>query len=110
MTQPVASSTLRILNTQFENNDGQAARVYRIQKALPAVHFDRAAKGQIVFLPQGAELCVVGPSSLAGCLEVLCEERLYNIFKADLLGVWSVPVRPRRRKPIQSLRAVGVYA
>jgi hypothetical protein len=110
MTQPVASSTMRIPGTQFEKNDDQAARAYRIEKPLMAVHFDLAAKGQIAFLPQGSELCVVGPSCLTGCFEVLCEERLYNIFKADLLGVWSVPVKSRRRKPIPSLRAVGAYA
>jgi hypothetical protein len=110
MTQPVTSSTMRIPGAQFEKSDAQAARVYRIGKPLAAVHFDPSAKGQIVFLPAGAELCVVGPSSLTGCSEVLCEERLYNIFKADLLGVWSVPVRASRRKPIASLRGVGAYA
>lgn len=110
MTQPVASSTMRILGAQFEKSEGQAPRVYRIEKPLAAVRFDLAAKGQIVFLPERAELCVVGPSSLAGCFEVLCEERLYNIFKADLLGAWSVPIKPSRRKPIPSFRAVGAYA
>jgi hypothetical protein len=110
MTQPVTSSTMRIPGAQFEKSEDQAARVYRIGKPLAAVRFDLAAKGQIVFLPEGSELCVVGPSALVGCFEVLCEERLYNIFKADLLGVWSVPIKPRRRKPIPSLCAVGAYA
>jgi hypothetical protein len=71
--------------------------VYRIEKPLAAVHFDLAAKGQIIFLPKGAELRVVGPSCVTGCFEVLCEERLYNIFEADLLGPWSVPRKPRQR-------------
>ena len=110
MIQPVTSSTMRIPGTHIEKSEDQAARVYRIGKPLPAVHFDQAAKGRIVFLPQGAELCLVGPSLLTGCSEVLCEERLYNIFKADLLGVWSVPVRASRRKPIANLRGVGAYA
>ena len=110
MTQPFMSSTMRIPGMQFEKSEDQAARVYRIGKPVAAVHFDQAAKGQIVFLPEGAELCVVGPSSLTGCFEVLCQERLYNIFKADLLGVWSVPVRANRRKPVPSLRVVGAYA
>ncbi len=100
---------MRIPGAQFEKSQDQAARVYRIGKPLAAVHFDLAAKGQIVFLPEGSELCVVGPSCLAGCFEVLCEERLYNIFKADLLGVWSVPVKPSRRKAVPSLQAVGAY-
>jgi hypothetical protein len=110
MTQPVTSSTMRLPGAQFEKSEEQAARVYRIGKPMAAVQFDPSAKGQIVFLPVGAQLCVVGPSSLMGCFEVLCQERLYNIFKADLLGVWSVPVRPSRTKSISSLRAVGAYA
>jgi hypothetical protein len=110
MTQPAVSSTMRIPGTQFEKNQDQAARVYRIGKPLAAVQFDLAAKGQIVFLQAGAELCVVGPSCLVGCFEVVCEERLYNIFKADLLGAWSVPIKPGRRKPIPNFRAVGAYA
>ena len=110
MTQPVTSSTMRIPGAQFEKGEDQAARVYRIGKPMAAVHFDRAAKGQIVFLPAGAELCVVGPSSLTGCFEVLCQERLYNLFQADLLGVWSVPVRASRRKSIPSLRGAVAYA
>jgi len=110
MTQPVMNSTMRIPGTQFEKSEDQAARVYRIGKPLAAVQFDHVAKGQIVFLPEKAELCVVGPSSLIGCFEVLYEQRLYNIFKADLLGVWSVPVRSSRRKSIPSLRAVGAFA
>ena len=110
MTQPVISSTMRLPGTRLDKSEDQTARVYRIGKPLAAVQFDLAARGQIVFLPEGAELCVVGPSSLVGCFEVLCEERLYNIFKADLLGVWSVPIRLRRRKPVPSFCGAGAYA
>ena len=93
MTNPVTSFTARIPGAETDPSNDQAARVYRIGKSMAVVHFDPAAKGRIVFLPEGAELCVVGSSSLAGCFEVLCEERLYNIFKADLMGVWSAPIR-----------------
>jgi hypothetical protein len=110
MTQTVASSTMPILGAQFEKAEDQAPRAYRIEKSLAAVHFDLAAKGQIVFLPAGAELHLIGPSCLGGCFEVLWEERLYNIFKADLIGAWSVPVKPNRRKPVPSFRAAGAYA
>jgi hypothetical protein len=110
MTQPVVSSTMRIPSSQFEKSEGQVPRIYRIEKPLAAVYFHAAAKGRIVFLPEGAELHMVGPSCLAGCLEVLCEERLYNIFKADLLGAWSVPIKTSRRKPVPSFRAAGAYA
>ncbi len=110
MTQAVASSTRRIPGAQFDQSEDQAPPAYRIEKPLAAVHFDLAGRGQIVFLPEGAQLHVVGPSCLAGCFEVLCEERLYNIFKADLLGAWSLPIRPSRRKPAPAFRAVGAYA
>jgi hypothetical protein len=107
MTNPVTSFTARIPGTEFETSRDQAPRVYRIRKSMAAVHFDLAAKGQIVFLPEGAELCVVGSSSVAGCFEVLCEERLYNIFKADLLGVWSAPIKRSRIKPIAAFPGAG---
>jgi hypothetical protein len=110
MTQTIASSTMRLLGAQFEKSEDQAPRVYRIEKPLAAVHFDLAAKGQIVFLPKGAELHVVGPSCLAGCFEVLCEERIYNTFKADLLGAWSSPIKASRRKLAPTFRAVSAYA
>ena len=110
MTHTVTASSMQIVGGQFETSENQAPRVYRIEKPLAAVQFNVAAKGQIVFLDKGAEVHVVGPSCLSGCLEVLCEEQPYNIFKADLLGVWSVPVRPRRRSPSPSLRAVEAYA
>jgi hypothetical protein len=110
MTNPVTSFTARIPGTEFETSPDQATRVYRIKKSMAAVHFDPAAKGQIVFLPEGAELCVVGSSLLAGCFEVLCEERLYNIFEVDLMGVWSAPIQRNRIKPIATLPRVGASA
>lgn len=110
MTNPVASPTLRNPGAQYEKSESQATRVYRIRKSMAAVQFDRAAKGQIVFLPEGAELCVVGSSRLADCLEVLCEERLYNIFAADLLGIWSAPIKSRRMRPIRTLSSLGACA
>jgi|SRR5580704_14306334 hypothetical protein len=100
MTNLVTSLAARIPGTQFDTSHDQVTRVYRIRKSMAVVHFDLAAKGKIVFLPEGAELCVIGSSSVAGCFEVLCEKRLYNIFKADLLGVWSAPIKLRRIKPI----------
>jgi hypothetical protein len=108
MTNPVVFSTTRMLGTQFEKCENPAARVYRTRKSFPAVHFELGAKGQIVFLPGGAELSVVGPSSLAGCFEVLCQERLYNMFRVDLLGIWSTPVKSTRNKSVRAFTAVEV--
>jgi hypothetical protein len=75
---------------------------YRIGKSFAAVHFDLPEKGRIVFLPEGAELCVVGTSRVSGCFEVRCQDRLYSLFIEDLLGPWSTPVGPTliRSNPI----------
>jgi hypothetical protein len=70
----------------------QAQQWYRLRKCLAAVQFDRAQRGRIVFLPEGAELCVMGSSRLVGCLEVLCGRQRYSLFQVDLLGPWSTPV------------------
>lgn len=51
---------------------------------------------------------MVGPSSLAGCFEVLCQERLYNMFRVDLLGIWSTPVKSTRNKSVRAFTAVEV--
>lgn len=68
----------------------QGLQLYRLRKCFPAVRFDQTAKGRIVFLPEGTEVCVVGSSRLSKCLEVLCQSQRYSIFETDLLGPWSV--------------------
>jgi hypothetical protein len=93
---------------------------YRLRKCLSVVQFDQTAKGRVVFLPEGTELCVVGPSRLRGCLEVLRGRQLYNIFKVDLLGPRfasveskSAPVEAKSEESngIDLARvAVGAYA
>jgi len=98
-TKTVVSSTMLIVRTQFEGNEDQAPTVYRLGKSFATVQFDVSVKGHIVLLPEGSELCMVGSSRLAGCYEVLCQERLYNIFKVDLTGPWSTLVKPAAIKP-----------
>jgi len=73
----------------------QGPQQYRLRKCLSVVQFDQTAKGRIVFLPEGTELRVVGPSRLSGCLEVPRGHQLYNIFKVDLLGPRSAPVESK---------------
>jgi hypothetical protein len=68
-----------------DENNGPAKRAYRIRNSLASVYFDETAKGRIIFLPEGAILRVIGPSScLRGGFEVLFERRTYNIFQIDL--------------------------
>jgi hypothetical protein len=107
MTSAAAPLTTIILAPPNENFDSEAARVYRLRKRFAVVHFDPEAKGRIVFLPEGAEIRVAGPSALSKCVEVRCGNQLYNIFQEDLLGPWSIPVRSSRRGMV---RVKGVEA
>ena len=93
----------------------QDPQPYRLRRRFSVVQFDQTGKGRFVFLPEGTELCVVGPSRLSGCLEVLCGHQRYNIFKVDLLGPWSAPVEPKsaasnRIDPVRAAVAVGACA
>lgn len=91
-----AASTTRIFGAPTESGDSTAARVYRTSKSFAVVHFEPAGRGRIVFLPERAELRAIGSSCLCECCEVLCEDPLYHIFKADLLGPWSSPIKSSR--------------
>lgn len=75
------------------SSEVSARRIYRIRKRLAAVRFEQTGKGKIVFLPEGAELRLIGPSFCwRQGFEVIYQKQLYNIFKADLLGPWSTPI------------------
>jgi hypothetical protein len=104
----------------IEKSEAPVTRTYRLRKSFAAVQFEPAGKGRIVFLPEGAEVHVVGPSRLDECCEVRLENHLYNIFRLDLLGPWSTPIKPspikpspsqpRPLKPIRALAAMGACA
>ena len=110
MTSTVSSSTMRIPGEPIEMSAAPVTPLYRTGKSFAVVHYEEAGKGRIVFLPEGAEVRVVGPSRLGKCYEVMFENQLYNIFKVDLLGPWSMPiepapVKPSRMRPIRALAA-----
>jgi hypothetical protein len=115
MTRTDASSTTIILGEPIEESAARATRMYWLGKPFAAVHFEPAGKGRIVFLPEGAEVHVIGPSYLGECFEVMFEAQPYNIFKVDLLGTWSTlikpnPIKPEPIKPILALATVGACA
>jgi hypothetical protein len=84
MTTPLAY-TVPIHRDQKENDS--VRQVHRTKTSFGAVPFDPDGKGEIGFLPEGAMLRVLGPSSgLREGFEVEFEEQVYNIFKADLFG------------------------
>jgi hypothetical protein len=109
MTNTVAPLTTIPLAASDKNGLVQASLTYRLSKCFAAVQFEREAKGQIVFLPAGAELRMVGPSALCNCFEVAYQNQSYNIFKADLLGPWSMPFRNSRRGMVR-VKAMGACA
>ena len=94
MTATIPHSATRVLGVNIGASEIPDAQVFRLGKSFAAVHFEPAGGGRIVFLPQGAELRVIGYSCLSECFEVAYENRNYHIFKVDLLGPWSSRIEP----------------
>jgi hypothetical protein len=92
----VVSSTTRVFGAPIDKSEAPAARVYRIRKSFAVVQFDLASKGRIVFLPEGAEVLIIGPSRLRSCFEVMYADRIFSMFEVDLLGPWSMAIEQRR--------------
>jgi hypothetical protein len=87
MTSAIVSLKPAHPRVASEENNLTATRTYRTTTSFVAVHFDQAGKGKIVFLPKGAELRVIGPSScLREGFEVMFEEGPYNVFEIDLVA------------------------
>jgi len=108
MTNAVAPLTTFPLGAPAENAEAPAL-LYRLGKSFAVVHFEVAGKGRIVFLPEGAELRMVGSSRLSECFEVVHQGQPYHIFKADLLGPWAIRLKKRAIRPSPA-RPVGVCA
>ena len=95
MTMPVVSSKASPSGVSHDQSHAPVDPTYRIRTSFVAVRFDQAGKGQIVFLPERANLRVIGPSScLREGFEVMFEKRIYNVFEIDLLAR-STPMRRR---------------
>ena len=96
MTTPVASSTaIPFSATSHESK----TRAYRTNTSFVAVYFPEPGKGQIIFLPEGAMLHVLRPSScLSEGIEVMFENQIYNVFEIDLLARSSAIGEPIRTK------------
>jgi hypothetical protein len=96
MTTPLAYSVAIPADSERNVFVQQA---YRSKKSFVAVHFNPAGKGYIGFLPEGAILRIIGPSScLREGFEVMFEQQVYNIFEADLLARCSQASEPIRER------------
>ena len=84
--------------------------LYRLGRSFAAVQFNSKGKGCIAILPEKAEVCVTGSSTLRHCSEVTYQYRLYSVFNTDLLGCWSTPLRSKRLDSIRAPAAIGAYA
>lgn len=98
------SSVVVSLRTAFpcassDESNAPLTRAYRAKTSLVAVHFDEVGKGRIVFIPFGATLRVIGPSSLLpDGFEVQFEHSIYNVFETDLLARSVLISEPTRAK------------
>lgn len=69
MKHAVAPLTMIPFATPNDHGEAEAPKVYRLRKCFAVVQFDTGLKGRIVFLPHGAEVCIVGSSCLPECFE-----------------------------------------
>ncbi len=91
-------SSKKIADVPSDESTPSVTRTYRTKTSFVAVHFDRAKKGRIVFLPDGAMLRVIGLSSyLPEGFEVMFESQRYSVFGIDLYARSSLI-----REPIQA--------
>jgi hypothetical protein len=86
VTTPVVSSMTFLSGATSLESTTPVTRAYRTKTSFVSVHFDEAGKGRITFLPKGAMLCVVGPSScLPEGFEVMFETWICHVFEIDLI-------------------------
>jgi len=99
MTTPALSSKALLSGVTGHEKKPSARLTYRTKTSFVAVHFDEADKGRIVFLPEGAMLRVIGPSScLPEAFEVTFRNEVYNVFEVDLVMRSSLICEPIRAK------------
>jgi hypothetical protein len=98
MATCLATVTTIIRGAPTQSVEAPAPRAYRLRESLAAVRFDPSGKGRIVFLPQGAELHLIGDSRLPECFEVMHGTQLYHVFQVDLLGPRSTPIQHKTLK------------
>jgi hypothetical protein len=107
MSSAVVSLRTGFPSATSDESNAPSKRVYRTKTSFVAVHFDKAGKGRIVFIPFGATLRVIGPSSLLpDGFEIQFEHLTYNVFEIDLVARSVLISEPTRAKG----RAMAVCA
>jgi hypothetical protein len=86
MTTPAVSSMALLPGATRNKSAAPLTQAYLTKTSFVAVHFDEAGRGQIIFLPKGETLRVVGPSScLREGFEVMFAKQIYHVFEIDLM-------------------------
>jgi hypothetical protein len=94
MTTPIGYS---VAIPRYAMSYASIGQAYRTKKSFVAVHFNSAGKGEIVFLPEGVMIRVIGPSfCLRAGFEVVFAKQFYNVFEVDLLARCSQIFEPDR--------------
>jgi hypothetical protein len=62
------------------------ADVFRLTKAITAVTFSPEGRASLSALPVDAQLCLTGQSSLTGFIDVTYNDKVYCIFRVDLMA------------------------
>jgi hypothetical protein len=98
MTTPIGYSVAMPHRKQSTATIGQA---YRTQTSFVAVHFDPGGKGEIVFIPKGVTLRVVGRSAcLREGFEIVYGKQSYNVFEVDLVARCTQIVETPRSRAV----------
>jgi hypothetical protein len=58
---------------------------FRLTKSLLAVQFGEPQTAFLT-LPVGADIYILGPSTIPACVEIDCKHEHYHIFERDLLS------------------------
>jgi len=101
MTTPIGYS---VAIPRYAISNASLGQAYRTKKSFVAVHFNSAGKGEIVFLPEGVMIRVIGPSScLREAFEVMFGKQFYNVFEVDLLARCGQILEPTRSRAVAAL-------
>lgn len=71
---------------------------FRLTKSLLAVQFDGGHCATLRRVPIGVDVRIVGSSAIVGCVEVVCEDERYHVFKEDLLRSAGVCSRGNKKE------------
>jgi hypothetical protein len=58
---------------------------FRLTKSVLVVNYGNDRHKLLFWLPVGVDIDILGSSAISGCVEILCNDDRYHVFKEDLL-------------------------